>query len=110
MRITTLVFLFLGFGLTQCLEKKTPADLIIKGGTIYTVEAGNPTVEAVAVSGDTIVYAGNMAGLSQYQDEQTKVIDLAGKTMTPGFIEGHGHFMGLGYAELNPLWVWAMPN
>lgn len=101
MRITTLVFLFLGFGLTQCLEKKTPADLIIKGGTIYTVEAGNPTVEAVAVSGDTIVYAGNMAGLSQYQDEQTKVIDLAGKTMTPGFIEGHGHFMGLGYAELN---------
>mgnify|MGYP001167393803 FL=1 len=101
MRITTLVFLFLGFGLTQCLEKKTPADLIIKGGTIYTVEAGNPTVEAVAVSGDTIVYAGNLAGLSQYQDEQTKVIDLAGKTMTPGFIEGHGHFMGLGYAELN---------
>lgn len=101
MRITTLVFLFLGFGLMQCLEKKTPADLIIKGGTIYTVEAGTPTVEAVAVSGDTIVYAGNLAGLSQYQDEQTKIIDLAGKTMTPGFIEGHGHFMGLGYAELN---------
>lgn len=95
------VFLFLGFGLVQCTEKKTPADLIIKGGTIYTVEAGSPTVEAVAVRGDTIIYAGNLAGLSSYEGGQTKVIDLAGKTMTPGFIEGHGHFMGLGYSEMN---------
>lgn len=93
--------LIVGFGLTQCSEKKTPADLIIKGGTIYTVEAGNSTVEAVAVVGDTIVYAGSLAGLSKYEGEQTKVLDLAGKTMTPGFIEGHGHFMGLGYNELN---------
>jgi predicted amidohydrolase YtcJ len=93
--------LIVGFGLIQCSEKKTPADLIIKGGTIYTVEADNTTVEAVAVKGDTIVYAGNLAGLSKYEGEQTKVIDLTGKTMTPGFIEGHGHFMGLGYNELN---------
>ncbi len=98
-RISFLVIL--GFGLIQCSEKKTPADLIIKGGTIYTVETDNSTVEAVAVTGDTIVYAGSLAGLSKYEGEQTKVIDLAGKTMTPGFIEGHGHFMGLGYNELN---------
>ena len=93
--------LLVGFGLIQCSETKTPADLIIKGGTIYTVEAENATVEAVAVVGDTIVYAGSLAGLSKYEGEQTKVLDLAGKTMTPGFIEGHGHFMGLGYNELN---------
>ncbi|HRG08752.1 MAG TPA: amidohydrolase family protein, partial [Cyclobacteriaceae bacterium] len=68
---------------------------------IYTVETDNTTVEAVAVKGDTIVYAGDLAGLSKYEGEETKVIDLAGKTMTPGFIEGHGHFMGLGYNELN---------
>lgn len=98
-RISFLVIL--GFGLIQCSEKKTPADLIIRGGTIYTVETDNSTVEAVAVTGDTIVYAGSLAGLSKYEGEQTKVIDLAGKTMTPGFIEGHGHFMGLGYNELN---------
>lgn len=93
--------LIVSFGLIQCSEKKTPADLVIKGGTIYTVETDNTTVEAVAVKGDTIVYAGDLAGLSKYEGEQTKVIDLAGKTMTPGFIEGHGHFMGLGYNELN---------
>ncbi len=95
------LLLIVGFGLIQCSEKKTPADLIIKGGTIYTAETDNATVEAVAIMGDTIVYAGSLAGLSKYQGEQTKVIDLAGKTMTPGFIEGHGHFMGLGYNELN---------
>ncbi|MBX2917248.1 MAG: amidohydrolase [Cyclobacteriaceae bacterium] len=100
-RCLGLFIVFLAIGLTQCSNKKTPADLIIKGGTIYTVEPGTPTVEAVAVKGDTIVYAGDLAGLSKYQGEQTKVIDLAGKTMTPGFIEGHGHFMGLGYNELN---------
>lgn len=89
------------FVLTRCSNKETPADLIIKGGTIYTVESENPTVEAVAVRADTIVYAGNLAGLSVYEGKNTNVLDLAGKTMTPGFIEGHGHFMGLGYSELN---------
>lgn len=89
------VFLF------QCAEKKTPADLIIRGGTIYTMESANPTVEAVAVRGDTIVYSGDVNGLTPYQGELTRVIDLQGKTMTPGFIEGHGHLMGLGYNELN---------
>jgi predicted amidohydrolase YtcJ len=91
-----LISLFSGCG-----EKKTPADLVIYGGTIYTVEDENPTVEAVAVTGDRIVYAGDRKGLSKFQDEHTRVIDLQGKVMTPGFIEGHGHIMGLGYNELN---------
>ena len=85
----------------SCSEKKTPADLIIRGGTIYTVEDTNPVVEAVAVMGDRIVYAGDLKNLAKYEGENTKVIDLQGKTMTPGFIEGHGHFMGVGYNELN---------
>lgn len=85
----------------SCSEKKTPADLIIRGGTIYTVEDSNPVVEAVAVIGEKIVYAGDLKNISKYEGENTRVIDLQGKTMTPGFIEGHGHFMGLGYNELN---------
>lgn len=87
--------------LMHCSEKKTPADLIIRGGTIYTVESGSPTVEAVAVTGAKIVYAGDLKGLAKYEGEQTQVLDLQGKVMTPGFIEGHGHFMGLGYSEMN---------
>jgi len=86
--------------LIGCSEKKTPADLIIRGGTIYTVEEGSPTVEAVAVIGDRIAYAGDLKGVAKFEGENTKIIDLQGKTMTPGFIEGHGHFIGLGYNEL----------
>jgi predicted amidohydrolase YtcJ len=85
----------------SCSEKKTPADLIIRGGTIYTAEETTPTVEAVAVIGDRIVYAGDLKNISRYEGENTRVLDLQGKTMTPGFIEGHGHFMGVGYNELN---------
>lgn len=87
--------------LTGCSEKKTPADLIIRGGTIYTVEDGNSVVEAVAVRADKIVFAGALKDVSKFEGENTQIIDLQGKTMTPGFIEGHGHFMGLGYNELN---------
>lgn len=96
-----LLFLTLFVVSVSCSEKKTPADLIIRGGTIYTVEDNSPTVEAVAVTGDKIVYAGDLAGLAKFEGENTQTIDLQGKTMTPGFIEGHGHFMGLGFSELN---------
>jgi predicted amidohydrolase YtcJ len=96
-----LLILVLFVGSISCSEKKTPADLIIRGGTIYTVEEATPTVEAVAVTGDKIVYAGDLDGLAKFEGENTQVIDLQGKTMTPGFIEGHGHFMGLGFGELN---------
>jgi len=84
----------------SCGKKKTPADLVIEGGKIYTMSTSQPTVEAVAVAGNKIVYAGTLQGVADYKGEQTKVFDLKGKTMTPGFIEGHGHIMGLGYNEM----------
>lgn len=82
-------------------SKKTPADLIISGGKIYTMNAAQPEVEAVAVNGTKIVFAGTQKEAMQYKGDQTRLIDLQGKTMTPGLIEGHGHMMGLGYSELN---------
>lgn len=85
----------------SCGEKQTPADMIISGGTIYTVDDTNPTVEAVAVSSGKIVFAGAAAEVQKYKGDQTQMIDLQGQTMTPGFIESHGHIMGLGYNELN---------
>ncbi len=85
----------------SCAEKKSPADMIILGGKIYTADISNPLVEAVAVDGDKIVYSGPLSGIEKFKDEETQIIDLHGKTMTPGFIESHGHIMGLGYNELN---------
>ncbi len=92
------------FGLlliVSCQTRNTPADLIIKGGKIYTVNDKQPEVEAVAVRGDTIVFVGSAVEAAAWQGEKTEVIDLQGATMTPGFIESHGHIMGLGYFELN---------
>jgi predicted amidohydrolase YtcJ len=88
------------FFLISC-GKKQAADTIYFGGTIYTVEEAQPTVEAVAVKGEKIIAVGSLVDVEKWQGEETKMIDLKGQTMMPGFIEGHGHIMGLGYNELN---------
>ncbi|AXT21224.1 amidohydrolase [Flavobacteriaceae bacterium AU392] len=75
--------------------------MLIYGGTIYTVNNDQTIVEAVAVKGDTILFAGALKEAEKLKGETTELIDLKGKTMTPGLIEGHGHFMGLGYNEIS---------
>jgi len=81
--------------------EKEEATLLIFGGPIYTVDTTQTTVEAVATKDDKILFAGSLAEAEQYKTDQTQLLDLKGKTMTPGLIEGHGHFMGLGYNELS---------
>lgn len=81
--------------------EKESATLLIYGGPIYTVDTTQATVEAVATKDNIILFAGSLAEAEQYKTDQTQLIDLEGKTMTPGLIEGHGHFMGLGYNELS---------
>jgi predicted amidohydrolase YtcJ len=98
-KFSALVFL-LAIGLFSCNNKK-PADLLITGGKIYTVNEAQPVVEAVVVNADTIVFAGSEKDAREWVGENTKVIDLKGNAMIPGFIEGHGHFMGVGYNELD---------
>ena len=77
------------------------ADLIIKGGIIYTVDQKMPKAEAVGVIGDTIVFVGTEADAKAWKGQSTQIIDLAGKTLLPGLIEGHGHIIGMGYREIN---------
>ncbi|PWH84536.1 amidohydrolase [Algibacter marinivivus] len=82
-------------------SKKEFATMLIHGGPIYTVDSIQPIVEAVAIKNNTIIFAGNFKEAEAFKNDQTQLIDLKGKTMTPGLIEGHGHFMSLGYNELN---------
>ncbi|WP_370390988.1 amidohydrolase [uncultured Winogradskyella sp.] len=82
-------------------KSEETATMLIYGGTIYTVDDSNPIVEAVAVKDSIILFAGTLEEAEKYKTKETELIDLEGKTMTPGLIEGHGHFMGLGYNELN---------
>jgi predicted amidohydrolase YtcJ len=95
-----LILLWLA-ALSVACSKQTPADLIIFGGPVYSVDRNNPNPEAVAVRGDTIVFVGSLKDAEAFKGEQTRMLDLQGKTMTPGFIEGHGHFFGTGYFEID---------
>lgn len=99
-RHTAVLFLMLTAFMCGC-NTHQPADLLIMGGKIYTVNDRQPVVEAVVITADTIVFAGTEQDARKWAGDKTKVIDLQGKTMIPGFIEGHGHFMGVGYNELD---------
>jgi predicted amidohydrolase YtcJ len=102
MKYISALFFFGVFSiLISCGPSVQPADKVILGGTIYTVDEAQPTVEAVVINGNIIEFAGKETEARKYIGEKTEVINLEGKTMTPGFIEGHGHFMGVGYNELN---------
>src|SRR5262245_27866769 len=78
-----------------------PADLVLTNGKIVTVEEGMPEAQAIAVVGDRIAALGSSADIKRHVGPKTQVIDLKGQLVLPGFIEGHGHFTGVGQAELN---------
>ncbi len=72
------------------------ADLILRNGTIHTLAPARPKAQALAVRGDLILAVGSDAAILKLRGPKTEVIDLRGATAIPGFIEGHGHFMGVG--------------
>ena len=90
-----LIITFILFG---C--ESNDADLIIENGTIYTMNDLNPIIEAVAVKNGKIIGLGSKSHIKSFKSKNTKILDLKGYTMTPGLIEGHGHFMGLGYSKM----------
>lgn len=79
---------------------ENPADKVFTNGIIYTVDEANPKVQAVAVKDGLILAVGTSEEIQAYVGESTEVIDLQGKTMTPGLIESHAHLMGIGYNKL----------
>jgi predicted amidohydrolase YtcJ len=91
----------IGFGLALSLlascgqdvpERAITADSVYIGGTILTMNATNDTASAVAVLDGRIVAIGHDDDVLATVGEKTTVVDLAGKTMLPGFIDAHGHF------------------
>ena len=97
--------LFLGLLLTLlalgCQPSSPTADLILRNATVYTVDEDNPRAQSLAVVGDTIAFVGSDADVQAWVGEATEVLDMRGKTVTPGFIEGHAHFSGVGANLMN---------
>ena len=78
-----------------------PASLVLTNGRIVTVEASPAEAEAIAVQGDRILAIGSAADMKRHIGPGTEVIDLKGQLAIPGFVESHGHFTGVGQAQLN---------
>lgn len=80
--------------------RRSTADLVLKNGLVYTMDADRPKAQAVAVIGNRIAVVGVDADVAPFVGPDTRVIDLEGQTMVPGLKESHGHLMGIGIARM----------
>jgi predicted amidohydrolase YtcJ len=76
------------------------ADLVLLNGHVVTVDSARPEAEAIAMRGDRILAVGTSAEMRKLAAPTARIIDLGGRLAMPGFIEGHGHYMGLGESKL----------
>ncbi|MGE5727266.1 MAG: amidohydrolase family protein [Gemmatimonas sp.] len=79
-------------------QAKRPADLIVTGGPIYTVDVTRPIAEAFAIRGGRFVFVGTTRDAMSLKGGATRVLDLHGAAAYPGFIDAHAHLLGLGLA------------
>jgi hypothetical protein len=82
------------------LSPRQGADLVLRGGPIYTMDRARSWAEAVAIKGEKIVYVGSSAGAADFIGPRTKVVDLGGRMVLPGFQDSHLHPVGAGVAYL----------
>ncbi len=76
------------------------ADLVLTGGKVVTVDAKVPEGRAIAIRGDRILAVGSVEEIKRLVGPATKVVDLRGRLVIPGFIDSHGHFTGLGDSKI----------
>ncbi len=72
------------------------ADLALTGGKVYTVDAGRSWAEAVAIKGGRIVFVGTSEDAQDFIGDDTKVVDLKGRMVVPGFQDAHVHPISAG--------------
>ena len=91
----------LGVLLAACQPGGTEyADLVLTGGKVVTVDDALPEAEALAVTGYTITAVGTDEEIAGHVGPSTEVVELDGRLVIPGFIEGHGHYMSLGRSKM----------
>lgn len=78
------------------LNPSPPDQQAFINGTILTMDAQNSIAEAVLVEEDKVVQVGSTQSILELTNKDTLIVDLDGKTLTPGFIDAHGHFPGSG--------------
>jgi len=89
------------FTLSCAAPNEAPADLILRGGNIVTMDEAVGNVEALAARDGVVIAVGTNAEIEALTGPDTQVIDLNGRTAIPGFIEAHAHFTGIGRSLMN---------
>ena len=68
------------------------ADIVIKNGTVWTVNKSNPTAQAIAIKNNKIIHVGSNHTIQSFIGDHTQIIDAKGKLVLPGFNDNHVHF------------------
>jgi len=100
MRLVLIILGLILLSVTPARRQIEPADILFKNGNVYTANDQQPTAQAVAVKGDRIIFVGSNADAQKYTGKRTKVVDLQGKTVLPGFTDAHQHLSGVGFREM----------
>lgn len=87
-------------GATGVMQVGPTPDTVYVNGAVITVDPEARTLQAVAVEGDRIIAVGSNEEIRKMAVSGTRVVDLANKTMTPGFVDSHSHFPGSGMEHL----------
>lgn len=90
-------------------KPKPVADTIYFNGTVLTVDASNSVAKAIAVQGDRILAVGTIGECKRFSKGTTKLVDLHGKTLIPGFYDAHSHFQASGEAYLTKVQLQSPP-
>jgi len=76
------------------------ADIVFKNGNVYTANDKSAKAQALAVKGDKIVFVGTNEAAQKFIGTNTRVVDLKGNTVLPGFTDAHQHLSGVGQREM----------
>ncbi|GAB1476507.1 amidohydrolase [Bacillota bacterium] len=113
--LLAIVMIFTSMGLSGCggneaAPEQPAAATVLTNGIIYTVDGDdweNSAQEAIAIDGEgAILFVGTAADAEAYIGDETKVVDLEGKTVLPGFIDGHVHAPGTALTELYEIYLY----
>src|ERR1700752_5409940 len=88
--VCSLVFVL---GACCCRASATEASLILVNGKVWTENPAQPTAQAVALDGSKILAVGDNAAIRKLAGPSTRIIDLGGRLLLPGFNDSHVHFL-----------------
>src|SRR5206468_8203710 len=74
-----------------CAEMPGDADIVLVDGKVFTAARDRPWAKALAVRGDRLLAVGSSAQAERWRGRRTRLVDLRGAVVVPGFVDAHAH-------------------